>query len=34
MDNWFENKDETIEKTVDSAMAELESIVEDELLSR
>ena len=30
MDNWFTNKDETILKTVGSAMAELESIVEDE----
>ena len=30
MDNWFVNKDETILKTVGSAMAELESIVEDE----
>ena len=30
MDNWFTNKDETILKTVSSAMAELESIVEDE----
>lgn len=30
MDNWFVNKDETILKTVGSAMGELESIVEDE----
>ena len=30
MNNWFVNKDETILKTVGSAMAELESIVEDE----
>ena len=30
MDNWFVNKDETILKTVGSAMAELESIVEGE----
>lgn len=32
MYNWFVNKDETILKTVDSAMAELESIVEDKKL--
>ena len=30
MTNWFVNKDETILKTVGSAMSELESIVEDE----
>lgn len=30
MYNWFVNKDEMILKTVNSAMAELESIVEDE----
>lgn len=30
MDNWFVNKDETILKTINSAMGELESIVEDE----
>ena len=30
MDNWFVNRDETILKTVGSAMAELESIVDDE----
>jgi len=30
MNNWFANKNNTILKTVSSAMAELESIVEDE----
>ena len=30
MYNWFENKDETVLKTVSSAMAKLESIVDDE----
>lgn len=29
MDNWFENKEDTVLMTVSSAMAELESIIEN-----